>query len=167
VGQKAYTCVSAVDVNQWQPSVPTTFVLSVYEIELILDNLKTIANPTLNTTNAGSKPNMTKYINNWESILKTYRSHNLDQASMFTQESLLMHSLVQSFSKFEAGMLSGVDFVNAFDNIAGSTSVPGNTHFTISSGDRQYGLFIWKLYHNKYIYIIIICFPFIQKKKKI
>ena len=121
VGGKTFACISAVDANQWQPSVPTTFVLSVYEIEMILDRLRLLANPTSATTNSGIQPNVTKYIKNWESILETYRSHNVDQASVFSQESMLMHSLVESFNRFEQGMLSETDFVNAFDSLTGNS----------------------------------------------
>ena len=47
----------------------------------------------------------------------------MDQASAFSQESMLMHSLVESFGKFEQGMLSETDFVTAFDSLMGDNNV--------------------------------------------
>ena len=107
-------CVYAYDTYQWLPGALTTFALPVVEIEALIEDLTWVYNDLVyNQNNSfvkhGDNPdpkditNINRQINNWKTVLDTYRSHNTALTSMFQSEALQFAHIVQSFKKWQSG----------------------------------------------------------------
>ena len=117
VNGQQYMCVNATKAFMYQPSIPTTFIMSVYEIERTINKLTTLRRDSQTGGVTGDAPDLNRLIVNWQSILTTYRAHTQSESALFSQETLQLENFVNSYSKWEEGMMSNEDFIAVLDSV--------------------------------------------------
>ena len=103
-------CFYSYSTLTWYPGKLTTFILAVYEIEGLIENLIVLRDKTVDlsqfpTTSPSPQPNdytnIDNSINNWKSILSTYRSQTGDLTYAFTNELKQYNDIVNSFYQYQ------------------------------------------------------------------
>ena len=83
---REYICVAASAAFMYQPSIPTTFIMSVFEIEKMITKLATLRDSTPSEV-TGAPPDYNQLITRWQTILSKYREHTAIESELFSQES--------------------------------------------------------------------------------
>ena len=91
------TCLRPYATNVWHPAQATTYVLSVYEIEQIVNSLNSKIN--VNTTDT-AVPQLRKQVSNWQTVLSNYRQHNTDTSTLMSMETSLLQRMVSSYNSW-------------------------------------------------------------------
>ena len=109
---KTQTCIDETIILTWQPGAVTTFALPVIEIEMIADKLSSLV-PYATSSDATK---LNKLIDNWNSVLSTYQSHNADLTPIFSAETVQFVEVVNMFKAYQTGQLDAQDFASAVAN---------------------------------------------------
>lgn len=102
----------------WQPARVTTFVLPVIEIEAIIQDLQDnlgLSDDAFSTDDS-LKPDLSKQLENWVTVLSNYRRHNSDLTAMFSAETVQFMTMVSAFQQYQSNSISLDDFNNAVDS---------------------------------------------------
>ena len=109
-------CIFAFDTYQWHPGKATTYILPVIEIEDIINRLTRIRNDLVSNDNnpiieklSGDQSTvvaqLNKQLDNWNTVLTNYRSHNLDIYSAFSQEKAIVQALMQTYQTWQTNIV--------------------------------------------------------------
>ena len=114
-------CARSFNTFQWQPGKITTFVLPVVDIEALIVRLTAIAADLSDP----DQSKITKQIQNWNTVLTTYRSHNNGLTDIFSADSKLFLDMLTSFSKFnKEGGVGKAEFKKSFKSFVSSSDLP-------------------------------------------
>jgi hypothetical protein len=87
-------CFYSAPANVWSPGKLTTFVLSVREIENIIDHLTDLSHREENVTHF----QLEKQIRNWNEVLTNYRIHNEDMTQVFSADDILLNREINNMA---------------------------------------------------------------------
>jgi len=112
-----FICMYSFSIRMWHPAHTTTYVLPVFEIEQIIEQLQ--VSLTGDTVNLGAASNITaqirKQISNWNAVLLNYRSHNEGLTPMFTVDDIMFMNMTKSFNLWTEGIITDSDLVNVIE----------------------------------------------------
>lgn len=106
-------CLYAENVLEWQPAHTTTYVLPVYEIEMIVDKLEILKAKVESSTDSDKTETVHRLdtqIANWKKVLLNYRSYNNDKFPMFDAETMQFQKMVNTFTKWKEGSLNNDEY---------------------------------------------------------
>ena len=91
------TCLRTYSSNVWYPAKATTYILSVFEIEQIVNSLK--SKISVNATDT-AVPQLRKQVINWQAVLSNYRQHNSDTTALMSMETTLLQRMVSAYKSW-------------------------------------------------------------------
>ena len=91
-------CLDDTTVLTWHPGAVSTYVLPVVEIEMIVDKLASL----VPYASANDAIKLNKTIENWNTVLNNYRSHNVGLTEMLSAESQQFIDVVNQFKEYRA-----------------------------------------------------------------
>jgi len=90
---------------QWQAGKISTFIMPIYEIEILVTKLQSILSNRIVTSQFESIK-LNQSISDWITVLQTYREHNDEIHPLFTTEAQRYKNLVSVYNEFLRGGLS-------------------------------------------------------------
>ena len=110
-------CYSKKNTNLWSPEKATTFVFSVYEIELIIQSLTAKIEDPDNNLPTDDRVKLNKQIENWKTVLTNYQKSNSDATAMFTSETMVLNDMVNRVNDWDNTINSDQDYSSTFEMV--------------------------------------------------
>jgi hypothetical protein len=119
-----FDCLNAERISSWQPLDITTYVLSVFQIEKLINKLNRVISGGISDEAA-----LVRDRDNWMAVLESYRNHSASVMPVFSNNDEVLNAAVNSISSPEGDMQVLIDNYMA---LMGSTATHTDVMSTFS-----------------------------------